>query len=123
MKVLSTTVRVQPGTYYVGDPCYVVPGEKWDEFCRQLWGDAAVITIDGLECLAYPTQYGDGVYLGSDGFEYGVDAGLIGLVPLALVKGVLVHLGKVVEFEREFVCERTEEGRLTFGDISHRVTR
>ena len=27
---------------------------------------------------------------------------------------------QVVEFEREFVCERTESGRLTFGDIHHR---
>ena len=61
MKVLSTTVRVQPGTYFVGDPCYAVPDEKWDEFCGQLWTGTAVIVIDGHECLAFSTRRGRGL--------------------------------------------------------------
>lgn len=73
------------GTYYIGDPCYAIPNDRWME-----WLEAAdytnqetylVADLDGHTAIGVGTAYGDGVYGGSDGNTYGVDAGLIGAVP------------------------------------------
>jgi hypothetical protein len=76
--------------FYIGDICYALGREKYDE----LWGDQhgyddGVIEDSedtGLKFAVSGTRYGDGEYPGSDGCIYGVDAGVIGLVPLELVE-------------------------------------
>jgi hypothetical protein len=91
MQVLrgSTIVAVPAGTYWLGDPCYSVKEEDWipwleaadytnsqDVLCAQTPG------ADGAWVLGLGTAYGDGVYVDQYDNEYGVDAGLIGLVPV-----------------------------------------
>jgi hypothetical protein len=119
MKALK--VRFAPaGKYFIGDPCYGVPDEKWSdvldntgflglyeegssnrlEKCDQ----AGIWQVDGAYVLAAPTAYGDGSYPGSDGFDYGVDAGMLGAVQLdwALEGNTierLKQLGTIVEFK------------------------
>jgi hypothetical protein len=74
-----------PGTYYIGDPCYVMK----DEFYDGVWGkkhgyESGVYNINGVMFAVDGTAYGDGDYNGSDGKRYGVDSGTIGVVPKEL---------------------------------------
>lgn len=74
------------GTYWVGDPCYAVDSQElWMEFlgASGFFQTSVVARVGDKMIAAVGTAYGDGCYLGSDGYEYGVDAGLLGVVPVA----------------------------------------
>ena len=81
-----TTATKSAGEYWVGDPCYVVP----DDIYQGIWGDKYKFedgTIDcgnGLSFQVHGTAWGDGEYKGSNGFIYGVDAGVLAIVPMEL---------------------------------------
>ena len=67
--------------------------------------------------LAFGTRWGDGCYEGTDGKMYGVDAGLIGLVPIELVENVSEHYDFIVTFNKDTVCSTDGSGKLHFGNI------
>ena len=75
--------------FYIGDICYALS----DDVYYDVWGKMNEYQ-DGqfeepeskLSFAVGSTAYGDGLFFGSDGFNYGVDAGVIGIVPLELVK-------------------------------------
>lgn len=81
-------VIVPAGTYYIGDPCYPIGDSPIYE---KAWSDAGystpavyrtekgIVYIDG-------TAYGDGGYMGSDGHEYGVDAGVISIISAEIIQ-------------------------------------
>ena len=83
------SVTMPPGTYWVGDPCYGVPDDRWMTWLNRAnykedhW--FLLADLDGLPVLGISTAYGDGNYQGSDGNRYPVDAGMIGLVPEEIV--------------------------------------
>lgn len=83
---------VPPGVYLVGDPCYSVPDDLWMEWLEEADytnGDRRHVLaakIDGHEVVGVSTAHGDGVYYDGEGREYGVDAGLLGLVPVEVAK-------------------------------------
>lgn len=118
------------GVYYVGDPCYTVQDtqEHWINFLNHcdLPGWSGSGTWRGSRFWVSNTLYGDGVYGGSDGFDYPVDAGLIGAIPLELcvkfnkVQGVDFYatnfLGRMVEFKSDFQCSENG-GLITIGNI------
>lgn len=120
-EVLSATMPA--GTYVIGDPCYAIPGERWHE-----WLDAADFMnnlrilkapIDGHMAIGVGTAYGDGAYLGSDGNVYGVDAGMIGLVPVEVAAPRPPGLGSThvqVTFDSEIEC-RYDNGTIILGNI------
>ena len=67
--------------FYVGDICYVLDDEIYDK----IWGaagyrDGEYETEFGKFAVA-STAYGDGEYDDQFGHSYGVDAGVIGIVP------------------------------------------
>lgn len=110
------------GTYYVGDPCYVIDADKWQEFLEPYWNGEGEFEFEGLRVAAYRTMYGDGVYFDQEGNQYGVDAGMIGVIPMELVtKRTPVEiqrkkLGMFIEFKKPFSTESLG-GILTFGHI------
>lgn len=71
--------------FYVGDICYVLS----DEIYHGVWGAAhyedGVYEAKGYEFAVAGTAYGDGTYADGQGNVYGVDAGVIGIVPLELI--------------------------------------
>ena len=91
MKPLSRRVyrKFRPGSYYIGDPSYVLkkglPDENdvWYKMCDY---NEYNETIDGevFTAVISDTSYGDGVYEGSNDIEYGVDSGCLGVVPVEL---------------------------------------
>lgn len=126
MQVISRTVIVPPGKYFLGDPCYSLSQDQWDavlgssDYFNQPVGKA-----DGHEVLGFSTAYGDGEYQDQYGNFFPVDAGLIGLVPEALIVlkggspvGYRRSLGIWVEFTTPTTCNN-DDGVLTFG--KHRI--
>ena len=117
------TIEMPAGEYYVGDPCYALSPDNHDKWCLQTLRGPGVeplsqFTIDGYKCLSFRTLTGDGVYPGSDGFEYGVDSGCIGLIPVPVLDPCIVGSGTVRTFDKPFACSRDpESGQLTFGDL------
>jgi len=77
---------MRPGTYLVGDLCYVMH-PQWREVCNLMFATDGPGVLDGEFNLAngvrfalHGTAYGDGVYQDQQGREYPVDAGLIGCI-------------------------------------------
>jgi hypothetical protein len=126
MRIKSVDVVVPAGKYVLGDPCYAVPDENWDELlesCNYFENPVGYIRLDDLHMnktfiLAFPTRWGDGYYLGSNGMNYPVDAGLIGLVPVDIAKDLESHYQNIVTFTKDTVCSYNGSGRLVFGGIS-----
>jgi len=101
---------MQPGTYYIGDLCYVMHGE-WDEFCSlTIVGDKVLDgefnLKDGRRFATFTTKWGDGNYFDQNGKSYDVDAGLIGCIRLADIDLTnpenSVIGGNIVEFVQPF---------------------
>lgn len=96
----SFTIKVN-GKMYIGDLCYAMSREDYHEY----WGkhgyqDGAYDTPDGMFAMV-GTAYGDGCYESNIGFEFGVDAGIIGICDGELVKRDIDDLGIIVDAEGE----------------------
>lgn len=119
------------GVYYVGDLCYVMTDDEWDEFCS--------LTIKGNDCIdgefnmkdgrrfaTYGTKWGDGEYRDQFGNRYGVDAGLIGCIRVEDIKAEKYEdynkLGAIIEFKNDFVTSgdrpsRDWDGVIRIGEL------
>jgi hypothetical protein len=123
MKISKVEVIVPIGQYVLGDPCYAVPYEDWDDLlasCNYYQNPIGYVArgfTHKIPVLAFSTKWGDGCYAGSDGKEYPVDAGLIGLVPIELVEDLTEHQDNIVTFNKETVCSDNGDGKLRFGHI------
>lgn len=116
-------MKFQPGTYYVGDPCYVIADDKWDEFLEPYWATCGgEFMFAGHQVAAYSTAHGDGVYFDQDGNQYGVDAGMIGVIPMELVtkrsaaEVQKLQLGAFIEFKEPFSTEE-DGGTIIIGHV------
>lgn len=121
------TIMVPAGKYWIGDPCYSVPDEDWDDLlltCDYFQGSAVGTCPNGAKVLGFGTAYGDGEYFDGNGRGYPVDAGLIGLVPV--IEGWNREdsgVGKedgvyLIEFTKDTLCASSQDGRyLKFGDL------
>ena len=116
------------GNYYVGDPCYGFNDATPDwmmwlesaDFRNQNWlleGE-----VRGSRITAVSTKYGDGLYCDNDGWMYGVDAGMIGVIheKSLVLEGdtnkVMLHL---VKFDEPFtVSTNSETGQINIGHIT-----
>ena len=111
------------GKYWIGDPCYVLGRGKHEDWIDVLnktnYFDGDVYTIRGSKLWGHGTAYGDGTYTDKEGREYGVDAGILSVIPWKLVedKKKADTLGHVVTFDAPFEC-RYDSGILHMGHIS-----
>lgn len=114
---MSNELKLPAGTYYIGDPCYVI--HDWGSFC-DVWFENtnSVFDYDGHDLCAFYTKYGDGSYEASDGSMLGVDAGMIGAVPAVLMTTGDFDMGTEVHFDKPFTCRREGNGKLHFGDFT-----
>jgi len=79
------------GKYWVGDPCYVFPNDNWSDFCNVMMGGHGNVYVEnGIKFFVAGTAHGDGEYeLRLNGDTIGqcpVDAGMLSVVPAALLK-------------------------------------
>lgn len=107
------------GVYWIGDPCYIMSDDKW-----QVWLDEVKEAdntmsgeVDGLLCIGLHTEWGDGTYNDQYGNEYGVDAGMIGIIPAEGVAITDMDSGHFFDFKTDFVVKREDKGLLVFGHV------
>lgn len=112
------SVTMPPGEYFVGDPCYAVREADW-----MPWLEAAdyinestylLADVQGRPVLGIGTANGDGTYRGSDGNVYGVDAGMIGVVPVEVAQSGCKS--PRVTFDVPFDCTY-DDGEIRIGRI------
>lgn len=77
-----------PGTYYIGDLCYVLGDDVYDNVYGEYdYQDGVYANSDTNEIfMVGGTAYGDGFYEGSDGNDFAVDAGIIGITPISCTR-------------------------------------
>jgi hypothetical protein len=124
---------MQAGKYYVGDLCYVLDDDEWDEVCSIIIQGNKVIDgefelKDGRKFAIYSTAYGDGLYNDYYANEYSVDSGSIGCIKVEDIKNVkdkidIELLGATVDFEIDFVTgggrgTKDWNGTIQFGSIA-----
>lgn len=123
---MRKNVTMLAGKYVLGDPCYCFSSDDPDDLWMKLlescdYFDKPIGEVNGVKILGFHTAYGDGTYAGSDGFDYGVDAGLIGLVPydfaISQIGTFEPELHQVVEFDKDFECSE-DNGFMVFGHIT-----
>jgi len=98
------------GRYYVGDLCYarVLGGARWNAVVDLMYapendGNGGSLSIDGIDFWYHNTAYGDGVfYDGTTGLEFGVDAGIIGILSAEVAETDEIVGGHIVEFAHSF---------------------
>jgi len=118
---LGWAAVVPPGRYFLGDPCYAVPADDWSPLLDSCGiFDRPIGRVRGFEVLAFGTCWGDGEYTDQHSHKYSVDAGLIGLTPIALAQqhrafARLETLGRIVDFESAARCTSDAMGLLIFG--------
>jgi len=127
-----TRATLKAGKYYIGDPCYLF-GDSWDKVLgdTKFFGldekpsrDGGLFKIFGHDIFVCSTAYGDGVYSDQDCYMYGVDAGLIGILPYELIKidnkvsdDDVNEYGRVIEFQTDFECSMPQRGVMDFGGV------
>lgn len=114
-------ITMPAGRYYVGDLCYILHNE-WDEVCSMVLGnnhvEGAFTLTDGRQFVMFSTAYGDGVYLGTDGFEYAVDSGTIGCITVPEdFMNPHPNLAQIKVYTEEFNCKLIG-GVMTFGTLA-----
>lgn len=111
-------MKFKAGKYYIGDLCYVVKEHSdWMKLLEDTnYFQNENQSYKGYSIFAESTAHGDGVYYDQDGREYGVDAGIIGIMPVEVIesdgKG-----GNIIEFKEDFEVETIELGVFKFGNI------
>lgn len=120
------TVTVPAGKYFLSDPCYVIQDDEWDGWLTATGNDnrqSVFIgqTPTGAWAMAFSTAFGDGVYADGQGRTYGVDSGMIGLVPVDYNP---TAGEEIVEFATDVECYIEEPGSghiLHFGSVAIRT--
>lgn len=83
---IAATLDSKKG-FYIGDICHVLGDDTYYGIwmMKEKFRDG-VIEVGDHAFVVASTAYGDGSYYGSDGNEYGVDAGVIGCVPIEVIE-------------------------------------
>ncbi len=114
-------VNLPAGTYYIGDLCYVLGDDVYDNifggtgYSPGIYSEKATRRV----FLVGHTAYGDGRYPGSDGNSFAVDAGIIGICSKSLM-AKNDGGGHMYTFNYPVRCS-IREGRFTFSDGETRI--
>lgn len=83
----NPTFAVPAGTYYIGDLCYALSDDIYDNIFGGTGYEPGVYEEKGTGRIfgLARTAYGDGEYPASDGNKFAVDAGIIGICPQSLM--------------------------------------
>ena len=112
---VSDVVCFPPGKYFVGDPCYAVPRELWQEFLNGSEGEA--IDMEGIgRSVFYSHQY----ETDDEGICYPADSGLIGITCIDHLGdnelNRLRNLGRLLVFSEGEAIARDEDGDELHGE-------
>lgn len=112
-------IKLEPGKYWIGDLCYVLNDDEWDEVCDQIHYRPVdtVLLKNGKVLYVMATMYGDGVYQSNTDKMYAVDSGTIGIIKYSDLSKFTDtdESGHVYETEFPFEIDREQKGLLVFG--------
>lgn len=111
--------KFKAGKYYIGDPCYVVNDEEWDDLLEQTSHFTnEEQSYKGHNIFAGAIAFGDGLYYDNMERSYGVDSGNLGIIPVVALNDLNIKLlhGHIITFKFDFNVE-INEGIFRFGDI------
>lgn len=111
---------------YIGDPCYVIRDKAWNEIVKNHYKNNRENprhVVNGRDCFLFNTAHGDGLYKLKEGETVvaylGVDAGMIGAVPLEAIPDVSaldgLQLGYVADINLSSDTCKSDDGDMTFG--------
>lgn len=105
----NVTATLPAGRYYIGDITYVLK----DSVCNDIFGDTNYepghYKMKDGEFLVNRTAYGDGSYPGSNNYQYGVDAGVIGITNINLcIDEKKIYGGTLHTFTEPVACSFTQ---------------
>jgi len=122
---INETIKTNTKRVWIGDPCYVIQDELWDDVCKQIYkngnkevGHVITVNYNGkdLSFIQCGTAYGDGCFNSQSGFEYGVDSGCLAILPEELIHedyNLDDTLGFLFEIETDNISLQTD-GKGTF---------
>lgn len=129
-----------PDGVWIGDPCYVIPGDQWDVWCDSNFAHEranpdlprcyiAECEHYGYKFYTWSTAYGDGCYplFVNDNIvaNLGVDAGTLSAIPMSLIKhwhqtgeiGDYEDMGHVIDSKHVGGEMTMDQGDLFWGDV------
>lgn len=126
------SILIQPGRYFIADPCYVLEDERYEKLINNFTNEGnAEYRENDFVSIAFGTAHGDGEYsaavmhelvkLVSAKCDLPVDSGLIAITSIELCiediqKEYDEPIGFIVDIESPiFVSE--DDGVIVFGDI------
>ena len=112
---------IPPGKYYIGDLCYALSDTIYDTVFGNIGEYDSGFYKNNKNndfFMVDNTAYGDGCYIASDGKEFCVDAGIIGVCPASMIGKGTGHQkdgegGHIYEFKDPVKC-RFKSGVFTF---------
>lgn len=114
--VMRTTTKftAPAGRYYIGDLCYALSDDVYDKIFGLYDYESGLYSHNNGKhfFLVDGTAFGDGCYPGSDGKEFSVDAGIIGICSAALAEKD-GNGGHFYTFDSDVRCS-FKNGRFTF---------
>ncbi len=119
------SVKFSAGRYYIGDLCYVIKEDNWDELLKQsgclgldFKSDQWFGIFKDFKLYAGGTAHGDGVYRDNKGNEYAVDSGTLGIISADWLddENDANELGNIIEFAEDFEVSM-HNGVFEFGNI------
>lgn len=113
------SVTLPKGVYYIGDLCYIEKlSAVWGDFCWE-FNKECHSEVAGIEFFAAGTADGDGEFTGTDGFDYPVDAGLIGIISAEHLTeaDLATDYINVIKFDKSFTVS-ADKGVFYFGHIT-----
>lgn len=128
--VARETSLMPAGKYYVGDLCYLLPDDIYEQYVGSFNHDGEAVDIKAgrrkvFSAFVASTAYGDGGYSDNAGGEYSVDAGILGVVQLLSADLIAkakeedaAGMAKVIDFPEDFRVNRDEDGTFTFGHLT-----
>lgn len=122
---MESITTLPAGRYYIGDPSYAFD-KTWGNILNETsFFNNEPCKIGKHLCAAGATADGDGLYKDQNGFEYPVDAGMIGILPIVLLrrerklnitKIAKEKYGRIMDFEKPFEVI-IKNGKFNFGGI------
>ncbi len=121
IKNKSFTAEFKAGTYFIGDPCYVLRNDlylKWGKDYDYAYGDYGYFAVGS-------TAYGDGIYEDIlSGKGYAVDAGILGVVNMDYSQQnpeqdkvfTLDELGKIVVIKDKLIFKYDHNEHIFYYD-------
>lgn len=121
---MESTMKFKPGSYYIGDPVFVLFGDDLRMIFSQIlhgkelrYGIKPLVStkrFEGTKIVCEPywiakTPNLTGTLYSQDGKGWGFDWGMFGCVPYEFIDGQENFVVNKVDFPEEFECSSTDD--------------